>query len=292
MHNLLSKPYPFLFSLKRSIISAIVIGMFIGISSFYSMHKVQIYQDLIISKMEMSFSFGLITFLSIILVFEFIPSMFISETQRENWTFIKETSLFVVLIIVISILNTVLLILVSVNTIDEPIIIFFQTLILASAFAVIPILFRIWLNYTFILTKNLQQAQLYNKKLVETIDRNKKIEKEEIVEISTDNQNETLKLDINSLLFIRAENNYVEVYTNSINQVTKNLYRVSLQTVENNTNNYPNIIRTHRSYIVNVKNIKLTTGNARNYQLIFEGTDQVVPVARSRFNDFNTAFLS
>jgi len=41
-----------------------------------------------------------------------------------------------------------------------------------------------------------------------------------------------------------------------------------------------------------VYNQKLTTGNARNYQLLFEGTDQIAPVARSRFKDFNTAFLN
>jgi len=67
---------------------------------------------------------------------------------------------------------------------------------------------------------------------------------------------------------------------------------MGLQTVEDNMKNYPNIIRTHRSYMVNVKNIKLTTGNARNYQLFFEGTNQIVPVARSRFKAFNTVFIN
>ena len=291
MLNLLSKPYPYLFSLKRTIISSIVIGVFIGISSFFSFNGM-FFQDLIISKLEMSLCFGLITFLSIIIVFGLIPFSFISETQRDNWTFLKEISLFPILIFVISVLNTFFIIFVSTNPVSEPFNLFLYALALVSIFAIFPIVVRIWLNYTFILIKNLQQTQVYNQKLVEIINANNKIEEQKIIEIHTENQNEILKLDINTLLFIRAENNYVEVYIKKSKQVTKSLYRMSLQTVEDNMKNYPNIIRTHRSYMVNVKNIKLTTGNARNYQLFFEGTNQIVPVARSRFKDFNTAFIN
>ena len=172
-----SKPYPYLFSLKRTIISSIVIGAFITISSYYSFNGM-FFQDLIVSKLEMSLCFRLITFLSIIIVFGLTPFFFISETQRDNWTFLKEISLFAALIFVISVLNTILLIVVSIYPINELFMLFLYALVLVSIFAIIPIVVRIWLNYTFILINNLQQTQVYNQKLVEIINANNKIEEE------------------------------------------------------------------------------------------------------------------
>ena len=64
-------------------------------------------------------------------------------------------------------------------------------------------------------------------------------------------------------------------------------YKAVKQKIENELTKYPFIIRTHRTYIVNIKNISHTKGNARNYQLYFSKTELSVPVARSRFEKFN-----
>ena len=193
--------------------------------------------------------------------------------------------------IIISIVNFILISFVSVKPFDEPIKIFFYDVFLMVAiFAIIPVSVRIWLNYTLTLLKNLQNTQSFNDELVKMMNTNNKIEKGEIVALPTNNLNEIIKFDLNKLLFIRAENNYIEVYIKDNGKVDNYLYRANMQIAEDKLCIFPQIVRTHRSYLVNIKNIKTTSGNARNYQLFFEGTDQLVPVARARFKDFNTAF--
>lgn len=293
MFTFFTKPYPYLFTPKRSIIGAIIIGLFIGISTYFILGDTWIFQNFSISITQMSFYFGLITFASIILVFGLITSVFISEKQRDNWTFIKEISLYIVLIIIISILNFILISFVSIIHFDEPFKIFiYDVLPIVTIFAIIPVSIRIWLNYTLTLLENLQNTQSFNEELVKMMNTNNKIEKEEIVALPTNNLNEIIKFDLNKLLFIRAENNYIEVYIKDNDKVVNRLYRASVQIAEDKLCVFPQIVRTHRSYLVNIKNIKTTTGNARNYQLFFEGTDRVVPVARGRFKEFNAAFSS
>ncbi len=92
---------------------------------------------------------------------------------------------------------------------------------------------------------------------------------------------------IDNLLFVKADGNYIEVYTNENNNLETKLYRASIQSVEDKLVDYPFIMRTHRTYIVNVNNIAYTKGNARNYHLFFDETDINIPVARSRFKKFN-----
>ena len=59
------------------------------------------------------------------------------------------------------------------------------------------------------------------------------------------NKTETIHFDLNHLLFIKSDGNYVEVYLEENDQINKLFHRVSLRTIENELGNYPNIVRKH-----------------------------------------------
>lgn len=286
MIRLLSKPYPFLFSIKRNIIIAASVGILVGIISHLTSDSEIVQESLMISKTSLSVIFSLITFCSIILIFELLPKLIISETAKETWTISKELGLISLLIFIIILLNFSFLIFVSkdhstILSID----LFFNLTIWAITIGLIPSTVVVWANYIVILKENLKQVEQHNKKLQKIL----QLQKEDTTAISipSDNKTETIQFNVKHLLFIKSDGNYVEIYLEQNNQINKYIHRASLQTIENELGNYPNIIRIHRSYIVNCRNITSSKGTARNYQLFFSNIEQSIPVARNKFQVFN-----
>ena len=50
---------------------------------------------------------------------------------------------------------------------------------------------------------------------------------------------------------------------------------------------YSNIIKTHRSFLVNLLHIHSVSGNAQGYKLHLSNFDEPVPVSRNMIEDFN-----
>lgn len=154
----------------------------------------------------------------------------------------------------------------------------------------VPSVMIVWVNYTIKLRENLKQVEQHNKKLQRILQSQKG--DDTTIRIPSDNKTETISFNIEQLLFIKSDGNYVEIYLKENDQVSKLLHRASLKTIEEKLSTYPNIIRTHRSYIVNCRSIKFSEGTARNYQLFFSNIEQSVPVARNKFQIFNETILN
>ncbi|WP_299159034.1 LytTR family DNA-binding domain-containing protein [uncultured Tenacibaculum sp.] len=89
----------------------------------------------------------------------------------------------------------------------------------------------------------------------------------------------------NQFLFAKAEGNYTEVYLNAQNP-TKKLIRTTLKNLETLLQAHPNILKTHRSYLVNCNYIEKIEGNAQGYQLHIG--NYKVPVSRNKIQKFNS----
>lgn len=68
MIKLLTKPYPFLFSLKKALIIAITVGVVSGYLNSIRLDESFANQYLILPKLQVSYIFGFIVFFSIILI--------------------------------------------------------------------------------------------------------------------------------------------------------------------------------------------------------------------------------
>ena len=97
----------------------------------------------------------------------------------------------------------------------------------------------------------------------------------------SDNQNENFEIRSNQLLCIKAEGNYCNVFYVENEQVVNKLIRTSLKKFENKFQNLSEIKRCHKSFIVNMKNVRRVSGNARNYAFHIEHIPFSVPVSRS-----------
>lgn len=92
---------------------------------------------------------------------------------------------------------------------------------------------------------------------------------------------EELKLLPIELLMVNSDGNYCDFHYLQNNMLKKSTIRISLKKVEDILNNQGRIIKTHRSFIVNLDHISKLSGNARSIIIHIEKYNLEVPVSRS-----------
>ncbi|KAB8153439.1 LytTR family transcriptional regulator [Kordia sp. TARA_039_SRF] len=140
-----------------------------------------------------------------------------------------------------------------------------------------------------ILPLNLQRLIQKHSKSLEKLSFSKPeniIKKSRICQISGSD----FQFHIQDFLFAKVESNYTEIFLEQHDKVVKTLVRITLKDLENQLQNFSNIYKTHRSYLVNLDKIIECKGNAQGYQLTLQKYTDTVPVSRSKLNDFNTYF--
>ena len=108
---------------------------------------------------------------------------------------------------------------------------------------------------------------------------------EEIKEIPklvfiAENEKDKTELFPDQLLYIESADNYSNIVFTEEAKVKKQLIRSSLKRMESQIKD-ENILRCHRTFIVNLKNVKNIEGNAAGYKLSFDQDGYFVPVSRS-----------
>lgn len=106
--------------------------------------------------------------------------------------------------------------------------------------------------------------------------------------ITLDNGENEISLSSDTFRFAKSSGNYVEFFYSEKGEISKNLQRITLSKLEEQIAKSPlNVMKTHRSYIVNLDAIENVKGNAQGYLLNLVDTDDCVPVARNKVADFN-----
>nr|BFF35792.1 hypothetical protein BACT7_06540 [Tenacibaculum mesophilum] len=277
----LSTPYPYLFHTKRNLIIACILSILIFLVNYYFS------QNTVTNNFFPCLTASIVTFLSILFFTELVPNVFFTSEIKENWNTLREFFFTLGILISIALFQNSFLYPIK-NSVNSN---FFLSFINTFSYVILigttPILIIIWINYVVILKENLRSVKAYNKELEKEL---KQKNKEIVLSIKTNNINETLILNLATFLFAKSEGNYVDIYTKTLNSVDIKPYRISIQKLLNNLSDYPFILSTHRSYIINIKNIRRTSGNARNYKISFPNVSHEVPVSRNKFKLFKEKF--
>ena len=138
------------------------------------------------------------------------------------------------------------------------------------------------LNFIRLNTKHIKTADLLNRSH-ESFKPNVNSK----IEIQTNLKDDYITLDINNLLFAKAEGNYVEFYIKGdhINRIVK---RITMKDLETALMPYSTIVKTHRSFLVNLIHINSVSGNAQGYKLYLNNFSEPVPVSRNMIDGFNS----
>ena len=99
--------------------------------------------------------------------------------------------------------------------------------------------------------------------------------------INSDTQKDSFSGEISSILYVASEGNYSQVFYKVNNSVGKKLIRISMKNIEEQIEQFNTLVRCHRSYFVNIRNVKNVMGNARSSYIILNDVDFQVPVSRN-----------
>ncbi len=103
---------------------------------------------------------------------------------------------------------------------------------------------------------------------------------ETIHQFSTDLKNETITFSEADFNYAAAVGNYIDMCIFVENTLKKITYRVTLSSFEAQLEESSSLIRCHRSYLVNLNKVKNISGNAQGLKLELKGQSEIVPVSR------------
>ena len=140
-----------------------------------------------------------------------------------------------------------------------------------------------------IISINLNRQQLRNKSYAHRISvsiHEVKEQSNNIVSIITEVKSEKFSFDSNSFIYAKAEGNYAEIFLKKENECLKLTKRISLKNLEAQLCNFSYIIKTHRSFLLNVNYIENVSGNAQGYKVQLKNCTETVPVSRNYIPSF------
>jgi hypothetical protein len=150
----------------------------------------------------------------------------------------------------------------------------FGTVIILGIF---PTVFGVMLNYIYQLKKYKQTIIVSHNQNID----NQSVTYEKTLKLIAENEKDIIEISPESLFYIESADNYSTIFYENLpdKKLQKELIRSSLSRLENQIP-VQNIVRCHRSYIVNLDKVAKVTGNAQGYKLLMESYELSVPVAR------------
>lgn len=226
---------------------------------------------------EICLIYGAITIAAIIILNIIIAPLFPKYFDEQIWNTGREISWTIINILSIGLANAVYTSYLNDNSLSMKYIFLFE--LYTFMVSILPITFIIVYNESKSSRRYNELSQDINQKLIAHTN------PKTTVKIDSQNQNEELVIDSSDLLFIKSADNYIEVYHLKEEKVEVSLLRNSLKNVEVIFVNNENIIRCHKSYLVNLQYVNNVSGNAQGYKLHLDFTEISIPVSR-KLNDF------
>lgn len=101
------------------------------------------------------------------------------------------------------------------------------------------------------------------------------------ISIESDNGKEKINFHLDNLIYITSQGNYASFFLKNEKGLKEKILRVTLTKIEAELKEFSNVIRCHKSYIVNINYINDISGNARGYLLKSDIIALDIPVSRS-----------
>ena len=104
----------------------------------------------------------------------------------------------------------------------------------------------------------------------------------EIINLMDNNGNLKLSVKLDNLFYIKAEDNYINVFYQRKGVISTYMLRCKMKTIEDNCLDSSSLMRCHRSYIVNIDKVSVLHNEADGFILDFEkeGLDSI-PVSKT-----------
>ncbi|MFV0590803.1 MAG: LytR/AlgR family response regulator transcription factor [Draconibacterium sp.] len=255
MLNSLNKKYPFNDNLKinaRTIFS-VSLGIFLFLLFF---QPFEIQNPDFDNRLIILATFGAITLVLLSIFRVIIPSIFTQTFSEERWTIKKEIIIDLLFVIFNSVAFSFFARYVGGVRINFPIAINIVILSISAATVLVTI------NRIYMLKKQIEE--LSQPTSVQSR-KEKATDEDKLIDFESENKTEFFQVPLRQVLLIKSANNYIEILYRENDKIHKKLIRNTLKNTEAQLTGFPDLIRCHRSYIVNRKHIEKLS--RRNYGL-------------------------
>ncbi len=267
--NLLSQAYPFYYQGKELWLITVLL-FFMTLLFGYFFEPFEVYQP------EHKMGYFWITLIHsctpVFIVFLFL-SLKMFPRLKDNWNIKKEILLISIFLLIVGIVQFLIRDVIYDNPNNWSLQYFYEEIRNTSLVGILFTFILVPINYHRLNTRNIINANAFNTSKITAIISNK----------TTSYINE-LDVDSKNVLYAKAEGNYIELF---LSNGSKTLKRLTMKSLGNILDSYPNYIKTHRSYIVNINQIVSVNGNAQGYKLQLKNCSDIVPVSRNMISTFN-----
>lgn len=293
MFHWLRQPYPYLYerlSFRLTVSFSVILFVFVFLLVFkpFNIDKI-----LTLSLPAGALAYGLTSGLTILLVGQLMVTFFPNYFCDKAWTIGRELLCTNIILLSISLSIAVLGIFIEECPPDvqgnQGVWQFFlQNCWHTYTVGLFPVTLLTTISYNRFLKKNLAQATQHNLRLEsKTEPAPEPVEPDTLVTIASHNSNNDFSFKLQDLLFIMADGNYVEFHLEDGDSVTREIRRNTLSNIESQLVEYNFLFRSHRAYLVNLKKVIHSSGNAQGYELKLVKTDRTVPVSRRNLGRFD-----
>jgi len=273
------KPFPIVESAKEKLLislesGVVVVGILIIIRPF----GIESYKGIFFFLI----GFGIIDFMVTALNLFLLPLVFPGIINNSNWTTGKNFLAILWILLNISLVNYFY----GEHLVSEAYIEGLENLnrtgivswiTMTFSVGVIPVVFALYFIEKRLFRRNWDMAENFSKEMKDQ--RSLKTKKQIELKSSRDN---SLIISSADLICVKAEGgNYASVFWHDESGVKKEMIRLTLVGFLQTTNSPENIIKCHKSYIVNLDKVLSFHGNARSVTIRLDGLDFNVPVSRS-----------
>lgn len=220
--------------------------------------------------------FGIITFFTQMFVLIIFPMFFKKFYKEENWTVGKNIINLILIISLISAFNW-LYHNNFMKTYEDP---YFLSFFKMISYTFILSLFPIFISTFLIEKKDRKERLKTTKELMKFQVPKKEIKKIEEIILYGTNKTENISFNLNHLIYISSQGNYASFFIKTGTEIKELILRNTLSAIIKDLNKYNNIIRCHKSYIINTNYVDAIEGNARGYSLRSNNITQQIPVSR------------
>ena len=266
-----NKPFPSIQLPKQKLIISFLFGVFVFV--FLAIFKPFEIDDITDYVHLYLAGFGVITSLTMLIAYFLVPLVVPDFFNPDTWNIGKTLLLIIGILSAISFGNWLY------NSI------FFEGIssqhslghfvFITVSVGIFPVIFLIFFIELYLNRANQSLAQSVDEKIHQLNPESTTLH------LKGENKNESLNINVNQLICVKSDGNYVTVYFKEAEGIKKKMIRNTISGMESQFAQLDKVYRCHRSYIVNLESVKSVTGNARNFNLWIDGLDFSIPVSRS-----------
>jgi hypothetical protein len=271
--NWLSNPYYFDPSTKFKLKLSFAFGLFIFLFLFFfKPFGLTNFEE---ALLKYSIGMGLLDFLATFLLLYISPLIFKDYFNEDNWTVGRNILLMAIGLLFIGI------ILWNFGEVYKKTYGFDKLTLLeflskTFLIGIIPLTF-----YVFINEKKEREKREKRVFKIREINKENEINVSKEISINSDNEKEQITFKADNLIYITSQGNYASFFLKKDDAIKEKILRTTLTKITEKLKDHPNIIRCHKSYIINSNFIHDISGNARGYLLKSNYISEEIPVSRT-----------